>query len=88
MEAIEELPRTPDREDCVKRLFGEAGEHQAANTSEYFSQSSQENCGTQLFSSPDNPPDQVGRRTHTPSLSESSVLPAISYPFSDLFSTT
>ena len=85
MEAIEELPRTPDREDCVKRLFGEAGEHQAANTSEYFSQSSQENCGAQLFSSPDNPPDQVGRRTHTPSLSESFNLLRVACYFLPFF---
>ena len=68
METIEEFPRTPEREDCVKRLFGDAGE--GANTSEYFSQSSQENGGSfssnQPFSSPD--PVQVCHRTHTQTL--------------------
>lgn len=49
MECVGEFPRTPDREDCVKRLFGDAGE---ANTSEYFSQSSEENTNSQPFSSP------------------------------------
>ena len=54
METIHELPsRTPDRDDCAKRLFGDVGD--TANTSEYFSQSSEENGGgsTQPFSSPD-----------------------------------
>lgn len=49
METIGEIQRTPDREDCVKRLFGDAGD---ANTSEYFSQSSEENVNSQMFSSP------------------------------------
>ncbi|CAI8051674.1 Wee1-like protein kinase 2 [Geodia barretti] len=57
METIEEYPRTPEREDCVKRLFGDAA-GEGANTSEYFSQSSEENGGAssasnQPFSSPD-----------------------------------
>ena len=61
METIEEYPRTPEREDCVKRLFGDAA-GEGANTSEYFSQSSEENGGAssasnQPFSSPD--PEQV-----------------------------
>ena len=66
METIEEYPRTPEREDCAKRLFGDAA-GEGANTSEYFSQSSEENGGAsssnQPFSSPD--PVQV-RREKTP----------------------
>ena len=46
---MDEFPRTPEREDCVKRLFAES-----ANTSEYYSQSSDENnTSSQPFISPD-----------------------------------
>ena len=47
-----ELPRTPERDECVKQLFGDA----EANSSEYWSQSSDENITCQPFTSP---PDQA-----------------------------
>ena len=53
METDGGLPRTPERDECVKRLFGDAGE---ANSSEYWSQSSDENVTCHPFTSP---PDQV-----------------------------
>ena len=54
METIGELPKTPEREDCVKRLFGDGdvGSTAHLNSSEYFSQSSEENGGSQNISSP------------------------------------
>ena len=52
METISELPRTPAHDDCVKRLFGDAAREREANTSEYFSQSGEENAGSQEIISP------------------------------------
>ena len=48
------LLKTPEREECAKRLFEdeESGSSAQLDTSEYFSQSGEEYGRTQAFTSP------------------------------------